>query len=104
MKYPCFAIHNPSNTLWLFINETTSFALRDNGKIVEEFSDVSPANPDEYRLIEFATAYSILHPKKRREDDRYTKEAGRIIFKLIEQGVIKHVKLGSGFIRTISEF
>nr|DAN45990.1 MAG TPA: hypothetical protein [Caudoviricetes sp.] len=104
MKYPCFAIHNPSNTLWLFINETTSFALRDNGRRFEEFSDVSPANPEEYRLIEFATAYSILHPKKRREDDRYTKEAGRIIFKLIEQGVIKHVKLGSGFIRTISEF
>lgn len=104
MKYPCFAIHNPSNTLWLFINETASYALRDNGKIVEEFSDVSPANPDEYRLIEFATAYSILHPKKRREDDRYTKEAGRIIFNLIEQGVIKQVKLGSGFIRAITEF
>lgn len=104
MKYPCFAIHNPSNTLWLFINETTSYALRDNGRRFEEFSDVSPANPEEYRLIEFATAYSILHPKKRREDGRYTKEAGRIIFKLIEQGVIKQVKLGSGFIRTISEF
>lgn len=104
MKYPCFAIHNPSNTLWLFINETASYALRDNGRRFEEFCDVSPANPDEYRLIEFATAYSILHPKKRREDGRYTKEAGRIIFNLIEQGVIKQVKLGSGFIRTISEF
>ena len=103
MKYPCFAIHNPSNTLWLFINETTSYALRDNGRRIEEFSDVSPANPDEYRLIEFATAYSILHPKKRRKDGRFTKEAGRIIFNLIERGVIKQVKLGSGFIRTISE-
>lgn len=104
MKYPCFAIHNPSNTLWLFINETTSYALRDNGRRIEEFSDVSPANPDEYRLIEFATAYSILHPKKRRKDGRFTKEAGRIIFNLIERGVIKQVKLGSGFIRTISDF
>ena len=104
MKYPCFAIHNPTNVLWLFVNETTSYALRDNGKRVEEFSDVSPANPDEYRLIEFATAYSILHPKKRRENGRYTKEAGRIIFNLIERGVIKQVELGSGFIRTISKF
>lgn len=104
MKYPCFAIHNPSNTLWLFINETKSYALRDNGKRFEEFSDVSPANPEEYRLIEFATAYSILHPKKRRENGRYTKEAGRIIFNLIERGVIKQVELGSGFIRNITEF
>lgn len=89
---------------WLFINETASYALRDNGRRFEKFCDVSPANPDEYRLIEFATAYSILHPKKRRENGRYTKEAGRIIFNLIEQGVIKQVELGSGFIRTISEF
>lgn len=104
MKYPCFAIHNPTNVLWLFVNKTIGYALRDNGRRVEEFSDVSPANPEEYRLIEFATAYSILHPKKRRKDGRFTPAAGRIIFNLIKQGVIKQVKLGSGFIRTITEF
>lgn len=104
MKYPCFAIHNPSNELYVFISDETSYRLLDGGRRFVKREGVKPTSAAEWRIIEFATAYSILHPKKRREDGRYTPEAGRIIFKLIEQGVIKQVKLGSGFIRTISGF
>lgn len=104
MKYPCFAIHNPSNELCVFINDETSYRLLDGGRRFVRREGVKPTSAVEFRIIEFATAYSILHPKKRREDGRYTPEAGRIIYRLITEEVIKRVKLGSGFIRTITDF